>query len=74
LYHWHKKTHLPHDAFFMSTTALFVDFLIIGVQAGVWIVLVFLSIFGNNTINPAELKGWETIVPQLGIDLPQYLR
>jgi len=51
----------------MSTTALFVDFLIIGVQAGVWLAMLVLTIIGYNPINPTDIKGWETIVSVISL-------
>ena len=48
----------------MSTTALFVEILIIGIQGSIWISLIILSVFGidwiNNTLN--SLKDWATLL------------
>lgn len=46
----------------MSTTALFVDYLIIGVQTTLGVLLLFLTVFGFPAIDPAVMKGWEPVI------------
>lgn len=43
----------------MSTTTLFVDLLIIGIQVAVWLVLLILCVFGYRWIDVDILRGWE---------------
>lgn len=53
----------------MSTTTLFVDLLIIGIQVAIWLVLLFLSLFGVEGIDLAQLKGWEATIGVLLLPL-----
>lgn len=46
----------------MSTTALFIELLIAGLQAAIWIGLAMLTVFGTDWINLERLKGFETIL------------
>ena len=56
----------------MSTTALFVEVLIAGIEAFVWLSLLFLIVAGSGTISLTclstaiskigDVKGWETLV------------
>jgi hypothetical protein len=43
----------------MSTTALFIELLITGVQAAIWLILFILCLLGFDWINPERLKGFE---------------
>ncbi len=43
----------------MNTTAVFVEILIIGLEAGVWVALLLADLFGTDWIAPAALRGWE---------------
>jgi hypothetical protein len=43
----------------MSTTALFIELLITGVQAAIWLTLLILCLLGFDWINPERLKGFE---------------
>jgi hypothetical protein len=43
----------------MSTTALFIELLITGVQAAIWLALLILCLLGFDWINPERLKGFE---------------
>lgn len=45
----------------MSTTAIFAEILIIGLQATVWIALLVLSFLPKGSINPGALDGWEAL-------------
>lgn len=45
----------------MSTTALFIELLITGVQAAIWLALLILCLFGFDWINPERLKGFEVM-------------
>jgi len=53
----------------MSTTTLFVDLLIIGIQVAIWLVLLFLSLFGVEWIDLAKVKGWEATIGVLLLPL-----
>lgn len=46
----------------MTTTALFIELLIAGLQSAIWIGLIVLSVFGTDWINLERLKGFETIL------------
>lgn len=48
----------------MSTTALIVEILIIGIQGAIWVGLIILSIFGHDWIRSALdlIKGWEPLL------------
>jgi hypothetical protein len=46
----------------MSTTALFVDLLIIGIQVAIWLGLLFLSLFGFDWIDRLKVQGWEATI------------
>ena len=53
----------------MTTTAILVEILIIGIQASVWVSLVILSVFGFQWV-PAvgsAVKGWEPLLTFLGL-------
>lgn len=45
----------------MSTTALFIELLITGLQAAIWLTLLILSILGYGWISLERLKGFEAI-------------
>ncbi len=45
----------------MSTTALFIELLIIGLQAAIWLALLVLSILGYHWISPERIKGFEAM-------------
>jgi hypothetical protein len=47
----------------MSTTAIFVEVLIIGIQAAIWVTLLILSMFGYHwaTTLKLNLQGWESL-------------
>jgi len=45
----------------MSTTALFIELLITGVQAAIWLALLILCLFGFDWVNPERLKGFEVM-------------
>ena len=45
----------------MSTTLLFVEIIIIGLQVTVWLVIVILLFFGHDWISPAELSKWQGV-------------
>jgi hypothetical protein len=49
----------------VPTIAVFAEILIVGLQAAVWVLLTILAIFGNNWLDLAELKDWETLVTVL---------
>jgi hypothetical protein len=53
----------------MSTTSLFVDLLIIGIQVAVWLLLLFLSLFGIHWIDLDKVKGWEATIGVLLLPL-----
>lgn len=53
----------------MSTTALLVDLLIIGIQTATWITCLVLTLYGINWIEPAKLKGWEVTIGVLLLSL-----
>ncbi len=55
----------------MSTTAILVEILIIGMQAMVWLVLLVLSVFGYKWLpdTAAAVKGWEPAVSVLALGL-----
>jgi hypothetical protein len=53
----------------MSTTTLFVDLLIIGIQVAIWLVLLFLSLFGVEWIDLSKVKGWEATIGVLFLPL-----
>jgi hypothetical protein len=46
----------------MSTTALFIELLITGVQAAIWLALLILCLLGFDWINPERLKGFEVLL------------
>jgi hypothetical protein len=49
----------------MNTTLLFAELLIIGLQAGVWLFFLFLSIFGLDwlqTLQATKLSDWQTLI------------
>ncbi len=46
----------------MSTTALFIELLITGMQAGIWLLLLISTVFGVHLINPERIKGFEAII------------
>jgi hypothetical protein len=46
----------------MSTTALFIELLITGVQAAIWLTLFILCLLGFDWINPERLKGFEVLL------------
>ena len=49
----------------MNTTVLFVELLIIGFQAGIWILLLFLSVFGYKWVSGLQSMGisdWQTLI------------
>jgi hypothetical protein len=52
-----------------TTTTLLVDLLIIGIQAAVWLVLLFLSLLGVDGIDISDLDGWEATVGVLYLPL-----
>ncbi|MGH9753958.1 MAG: hypothetical protein ACREA2_14360, partial [Blastocatellia bacterium] len=43
----------------MSTTALFIELLITGIQAAIWLILLILCFLGFDWITPERLKGFE---------------
>jgi hypothetical protein len=49
----------------MSTTALFIELLITGLQAAIWLVLLVLCLLGFDWINPERLKGFEAMIAVL---------
>ena len=53
----------------MSTSTLFVDLLIIGIQVAVWLALLLLSLFGFQWIDFSQAKGWETVIGSLLLSL-----
>lgn len=55
----------------MSTTAILVEILIIGMQAMVWLILVVLSLFGYKWVpdTAAAVKGWEPALSILALGL-----
>lgn len=53
----------------MNTTSLLVDFLVIGVQAAVWLTLLFLSLFGLNPWANISVKGYEAILGVLALSI-----
>jgi hypothetical protein len=46
----------------MSTTALFIELLITGIQAAIWLILFILCLLGFDWINPERLKGFELLL------------
>ena len=46
----------------MTTTAMFIEILIIGLQAVVWIALLAASIFGTKSVQLQNLSDWETLI------------
>src|SRR5262249_57594282 len=46
----------------MSTTALFIELLITGIQAAIWLALFILCLLGFDWINPERLKGFEFLL------------
>jgi len=46
----------------MSTTALFIELLITGIQATIWLILLILCLLGFEWINPDRLKGFEILL------------
>lgn len=46
----------------MTTTVLFIEHLITGLQAGLWLTLFLLSFFGYEPFNLERIRGYETIV------------
>jgi hypothetical protein len=51
----------------MSTTALVIEHLIIGLQAAIWLSLLILTAFGWNWINLSVLKDFTTILTFVGL-------
>lgn len=49
----------------MSTTAIFVELLLTGLQAAIWLSLVILSVLGFDWIHPERLKGFEAMLTVL---------
>jgi len=49
----------------MSTTALFIELLITGLQAAIWLILLILCVLGFDWINPERLKGFEAMIAVL---------
>lgn len=49
----------------MSTTALFIELLITGLQAAIWLTLLILSIIGFDWVGPERLKGFEVMLATL---------
>src|SRR5436305_1968876 len=45
----------------MTTTALFIELLLTGLQAALWIVLIVFSLFGLDWIHLDRIKGFEAI-------------
>ena len=45
----------------MSTTAIFIELLITGLQAAIWLTLLVLCLLGFDWINPERLKGFEAM-------------
>ena len=47
----------------MSTTAIIIEILIVGIMSSIWITLLILTIFGYDWIQPlfTSLKGWELL-------------
>jgi 8-oxo-dGTP pyrophosphatase MutT (NUDIX family) len=46
----------------MATTAMFIEILIIGLQAVVWVALLAASIFGIKSVQLQNLSDWETLI------------
>jgi hypothetical protein len=46
----------------MSTTALFIELLITGLQSTIWLTLLILSFLGFDWINPERLRGFEIMM------------
>ena len=48
----------------MTTTTLFVEVLIVGIQASAWILMIVLTIFGHQWTNSATnfLKDWSALI------------
>jgi hypothetical protein len=46
----------------MTTTVIFAEIIIIGLQASIWITLVLINLFGTKWININILKGWESLL------------
>jgi len=46
----------------MSTTALFIELLITGIQAAIWLALIIFCLLGFDWINPERLKGFEVLL------------
>jgi hypothetical protein len=46
----------------MATTAMFIEILIIGLQAVVWLALLAASIFGTKSVQLQNLSDWETLI------------
>ncbi|NOT60633.1 MAG: hypothetical protein HOP19_10470 [Acidobacteria bacterium] len=51
----------------MSTTSLFIELLITGVQAGLWIGLLVLTLLGFDWVNLERLKGFEAFLAALAL-------
>jgi hypothetical protein len=57
----------------VATTAVFAEILIVGLEAAAWVSLLILDVFGQGWIDPAKLKGWETLVTLLVVALAYVL-
>ena len=53
----------------MSTTSLIIEFLIIGIQVAIWLILMFLSIFGVDWFVFEKIKGFEIIIAALALPI-----
>ncbi len=53
----------------MTTTALFVELLITGLQASLWLLLVTFCFLGHEWINPERLKGFEAIIAIIALPI-----
>src|SRR6266542_5096725 len=45
----------------MNTTAVFIEILIVGIEAGVWLGLLIMSIFGTGAIDRSTFDGWQSL-------------
>jgi 8-oxo-dGTP pyrophosphatase MutT (NUDIX family) len=57
----------------VATTAVFAEILIVGLEAAAWVSLLVLDVFGRGWLDPAKLKGWETLVTLLIVALAYVL-